>query len=148
MYLSLLEFIYATKDCDVIETWFGRADLEGVLISTMQYDEEILAVLASERRLIDTLQKMYRQPAISSCEEKHAAVYRVTTTVAPELVFRSFPFGAGEEWYHGPERTAYLCLRSHHLNGGQITWVATCTQIVTWDALSVLSPVPICGKIY
>jgi hypothetical protein len=148
MHLYLLEFVYAVKDREIIEAWIAQTDLGGVLICTMQYDEEILAVLASEHQLAEAFQKICQQPAISSCEEKHAVVFRVTTRVAPELAFRSFPFSEGEEWYRGGAQTAYLCLQSHQLSNEQISWLATCTQIVDWNRFYVLSPIPIGGKVY
>jgi hypothetical protein len=148
MYLSLLEFIYAVKDHEIVEEWLAQAHLNSVLISMMQYDEEILAVVASEHQLAGTSQKMYGQPAISSWEEKQAYVYRVKTVVAPELVLRSFPFGEGEEWYRGGEQTAYLCLQAQRFNNEQVSWLATCTQIIDWDFFWPLSPMPLPGKLY
>lgn len=141
MNLSLLECVYAVKDRDTIETWLAQADHDGVLISTMQYDEEMLAVLASEQRLFDALQQVCQQPAISSCEEKHADVFRLITTVPARLVVRTFPFRAGEEWYQGSEHTAYLCLQSHQLSYEQLAWLATCPHIRAWDSFYALSPV-------
>src|SRR5207245_11215863 len=78
--------------------------------------------------------------AISSCEAKRYAVYRVTTTVASEQVLRSFPLGESQEWYPGDGQTAYLCVQSHHLDAEQISWLATCTQITAWECLFDLVP--------
>ncbi len=147
MYLSLLEFIYAAKDHETIEAWLAQAHLNSVLICMMQYDEEILAVVASDHQLTETSQKMYEQPAISSWEEKRAYVYRVITTVAPELVLRSFPFGEGEEWYRGRGQTAYLCLQTHQFSNEQVSWLATCKQIIHWDFSWALVPVLFKGKV-
>lgn len=143
MYLFLLEFTYAAEDRAIIERWLKQEELGGTLICTMQYDDEILAVLASKHTLIEALQKMQQQPAISSCEEKHHAVYHVTTKVAPELVLRAFPFDEDEEWYRESERTAYICLQSHQFNSKQISWLAACTQIEAWEYLFALSPAPV-----
>ncbi len=147
MYLFLLEFTYAAKDCESIEAWLSQAQLSDMLISTMQYDDEILGVLASEQQLTEASLKILQQPTISLCQTKREAVYCVTTAVVPELVLRSFPFREGEEWYQGTKQTAYLCLQSHQLSARQIAWLATCKQIITWDFFCALSPVPLRGKV-
>ena len=148
MYLFLLEFTYASEDREIIETWLAQANLDGTLICTMQYDDEILSVLASKHTLIEEQQKILRLPAISSCEEKHHAVYHVTTKVAPELVLRAFPFDEDEEWYRESERTAYVCLQSHQFSSQQISWLAACTQIESWEYLFALSPAPCAPRPY
>lgn len=141
MNLSLLECVYTIRDREQIERWLTQAELESVLISTMQYDTEMLAVLASEQHLRSVCQKIRQQPAIFSCEEKHAEVFRITTSIAPDRVIRSFPFREGEEWYQGSAQTAYLSLQSSLLSYAQLAWLATCPHILAWDFFYPLSPV-------
>lgn len=148
MYLSLLECVYDVKDRERVEAWLIQANLGGVLICTIQYDEEILAVLASRYRLLEALQKICRQPAISSCEEKCANVFRVTTTVAPEQVIRSFPFREKEEWYQGIGQAAYLCLQTPQFAYEQLVWLASSRYILAWDSTYALIPVPVGGKVF
>jgi hypothetical protein len=141
MNLSLLECVYAVKDRVAIERWLPQVDPTSVLICTMQYDDEILAVLASEQRLWNAYLKISRHPAISACEEKHAIVFRLTTTLPANLVVRSFPFREGEEWYQGADNTAYICLQSHELSHEQLAWLAICPHIRAWESSYALAPV-------
>jgi len=132
VYLYLLAFIYTVKHRETVEAWLSQANLGGVLINIRQYDDEILALLASHQPLEEERQKLCEHPAISSCEAKECFVFRVTTTSAPELVFRSFPLRWGEEWYPGAGRTVYLCLQSGLLSDQQISWLSSRTEIAEW----------------
>src|SRR5260370_3222975 len=59
MYLHLLEFTYAVADRETVETWLSRVDLgEAALMSVKQYDDEILAVLASYQALAEEHKKL------------------------------------------------------------------------------------------
>ena len=133
MQLYLLEFTYAVEDCQAVEAWLAEADLSGVLISTGQYEDEMFAVLASERSMREDHQKLALHSAISSCQAKQSILYRITTSAAPEVVFRTFPLGEGDEWYWGPGRISYLSMQSQRLRQIQITWLATCSEIVAWE---------------
>jgi hypothetical protein len=143
MYLHLLEITYAVEDRATIETWLSQAYLGGAIISTEQYSDEILAVLASEQVLGETYQELQRHPAISSCEKKRRAVYRVTTITEPKHALCAFPFREGEEWYVGSGKMIYLCVLSHRLSEQQAAWLATNTHISEWkylfDLISVLA---------
>lgn len=140
MYVYLLEFTYAAKDREAIERWLAQADLGGVLLSTEPYDDEILAVLASNRAFGTASQSLSQYPLIASCEAKQCVMYRITTTSTPGCVLHSFPLREGEEWYPGAEQTAYLCLQSHQLSHEQIRWLAVNTAIVGWEYIFDLAP--------
>ena len=143
MHLYLLEFTYGVEDRETVETWLSQADLGGaVLISIEQYDDQILAVLANYQALAAEHKKLQQRPAISSCEAKQCAVYRITTTATPASMLYSFPLREGEEWYHGAEQTAYLCVQSHLLSEAQISWLVTSTDIIAWEDLFELTPRP------
>src|SRR5438067_691545 len=116
MDLHLLEFEYRVEDRETVETWLSQAGLDGVLLSIEQYNNEMLAVLASNQTLKEARLKLQQHPAISSSTEKQRVVYRVVTTTAPGLVLSSFPFREGEEWYLGAEKTAYLSMQSRLLS--------------------------------
>lgn len=117
------------EDHATIEAWLAQTGLGGMVISTEQYDDEILTVLADVQPLEKVRQQLQQHPAISTCEEKLRAVFRVTMTTAPGHVLCSFPFRGGEEWYVGAGKTAYLCTQSHQLNDQQISWLAANAQI-------------------
>jgi hypothetical protein len=142
MYLHLLELIYAVEDGDRIQMWLSDADLRGVFISSEQYDDQMLIVLADNQPLAEAHKRLRRCPAVSSCEEKLCAVYRIITTIKPEIVFRSFPLRNGEEWYWGGEKTIYLCLTTHELSKEQISWLVTCRHIAEWEGFFNLGPRP------
>jgi hypothetical protein len=133
MYLYLLEFTYAVMNHKTVETWLAQAHLGGALISVSQYHDEMLAVLASEQSLGEEYRTLHWHPAISSCVEKYRAVYRIVTAVAPKLVLSSFPLRAGEEWYVGTEKIAYLCVQLHPLGAEQISWLANNKNITAWQ---------------
>jgi hypothetical protein len=139
MQLSILELTFAVEDCEVVEQWLAGADLSGVLISMARYDDEIFAVFASERAMYSDQQKLMSYPAISSCLMKQSFVYRLTTALAPEQVFRSFPLGEGDEWYWGIGTTCYLAMQASALNQGQIAWLASCSEITRWEYIFDLS---------
>ncbi len=141
MHVHLLEIVYASENRETVETWLSRADLGGVIISTEQYDDEVLAVLASEQSLGEALQQVRQQPAISSYEEKRRAIYRFTTTITPEHVLCSFPFHNGEEWYLGSGNVAYLCMPADQFNCIQVSWLAHSTDIDEWCPVFDLVPV-------
>ena len=141
MYLHLLELIYAVEDTEVVKMWLSQAGLGGVLISTEQYNEEMLVVLADDHTLVELYAKLRLCPAISSCEGKRRAVYRIMTTIAPEWAIYSFPLGEGEEWYRGDENTAYLCKQFQQFSDEQICWLATCRHIVRWECSFDLMPI-------
>lgn len=142
MYLSLLEFTYAVEDRDAVEGFLSQADLAGVLISTEQYDDEILAVLASHQEPVSAYQQLRRHPAISFCEVKRRVVYRVTTITAPKLALSSFP-GENSEWYHGDANVTYLSTQTDQLSDKQVSWLAACAQIVAWEYQFDLAPVKV-----
>lgn len=142
MYLYLLEITYPVHECARVETWLSQAQLGGVIISIEQYTDEILAVLASEQSLKEEVcQQVRLHSAISSCEGKRRAVYRVTTKTTSEHVLCSFPFRAGEEWYLGSENSAYLCVQSPQLSDKQLAWLATNAAIAEWRSRFDLVPV-------
>ena len=142
MQLYLLEFTYAVEDREEVEQWLAEANLSGVLISTRQYEDEMFAVLASERAMHTDQQKLARHPAISSCQNKQNNLYRITTTQMPESVFRLFPLGEGDEWYWGTGRISYLSTQSQRLNQAQIAWLTTCSDITTWEYIFDLNEAP------
>ena len=141
MYVNLLEIVYAVEDRETVETLLSQANLGGVIISTEQYDEEILSVLASEQTLLPALKQLHHHRAIASCEEKRRTIYRVATSTEPEHVLCSFPFREGEEWYTGPGATSYLSVQAHDLSDEQISWLAARTDIVNWKYDFDLTPV-------
>jgi hypothetical protein len=143
MYLYLLEFIYRVKDRELVETWLSRENLGGVLISTRQYGDEILAVLANDQALVEARKQLRRHPAVSSCVEKWCLVYRIVATTTLELVISSFPLRGGEEWYLGTEKMAYLCTQWHQLSTEQMSWLLTSPTIVSWEDQFDLTPIPI-----
>lgn len=133
MHLYLLEFTYAVEDRATVEAWLAEANLNGILISIKQYDDEIFAVLASEKSVHEEHRKLMLHPAISSCQTKQSILYRITTTETPESVFHLFPLGEGDEWYWGIGRTSYLSKQSQRFSQAQMSWLATCSKIVTWE---------------
>ena len=133
MYLNLIELIYPVHDAEIVKTWISEAGLGCVLISTEQYGEEMLVVLANDQALVELHAKLRLCPAISSCEGKRRAVYRIVTRILPEWVLYSFPLGEGEEWYQGNGNTAYLCKECHQFSDEQIAWLATCRHIIRWE---------------
>jgi hypothetical protein len=141
MHLYLLEIVYALERCEAVEEWLARTDLGGVVISTEQYDEEILAVLASEQTLEKAYLQVWQHPFVSSCEEKQRVVYRVTTTSDPQHALCSFPFRPGEEWYTGPANMMYLSVQSRQLSEKQLCWLAESTTITRWEHRFDLIPV-------
>jgi hypothetical protein len=143
MYLNLLEFTYAVRDREAVEIWLSQAELDAVLISTEQYYDEILAVLASEQSVVEAHKKLLEQPAITSCTEKRCVVYRVTTTVPPQQVIQDFPTGEDQDWYLGTDNTSYLCVQSHPLNDRLIAWLDTNPLVANWDYLFDLNPMPL-----
>jgi hypothetical protein len=142
VYLYLLEFTYAVEDRAMVEAWLAEANLSGVPISTQQYDDEIFTVLADNQAVSEDHQKLGAYSAISSCQARRRALYRITTTVTPRSVFHSFPLGEGDEWYAGDERTVYLSMLSHKFGHKQISWLATCSEIVKWEDVFSLEPSP------
>lgn len=148
MYLYLLEFTYAVKDRETVEAWLTEEGLSGTLISTQQYDDEIFSVLANDRAAPGDQRKLSVHDAISSCQAKQRALYRITTTDAPRVILHSFPLGEGDEWYACNERTIYLSMSSHRLGYKQISWLATCTNIVKWEDQFILRPLPILAGPY
>jgi hypothetical protein len=142
MQLYLLEFTYAVEDRETVEAWLPEADLSGVLISNQQYDDEVFAVLASERAMRENHQKLALYPAISSCQIKQSVLYRIITTATPEAVFHSFPLAEGDEWYWGVGKMCYLSTLSQKLKQAQITWLATCPEIASWEYLFDLMETP------
>ena|SRR5260370_42150477 len=143
MNLYLLEVTYAAQDRETVEPWLSQADLGCVLLSSEQYNDEILSVLASNQALVETSKKLCQHPAISSCEGKQRVIYRIATTTAPEHVLCSFPFRLGEEWYVGPGKTTYFSAQSHQLSEKQISWLATNPAIATWEDAFDLTPMPV-----
>ena len=133
MHLYLLEITYAAQDKQDVEAWLAHAPLTGVIISTEQYDDEILAVLASEQALGTAHQYVRQQHAVTSSQRKRRAVFRITTTTSPEHVLCAFPFRGGEEWYIGPGNVAYLSVQSHQLTDRQRDWLASNEEIADWQ---------------
>ena len=140
MDLYLLEVTYAAEDRQLVEPWLSQVHPKAVLLSVEQYDDEILAVLVSQQSLIEVHKKLQRHSAISSCESKRRALYRVTTSIEPAHVLCTFPFRAGEEWYLGPGKTTYLSAQSHQLREEQLSWLNNHTEIVTWEDAFDLIP--------
>lgn len=143
MDLYLLEVTYAAEDRQIVEPWLSQANLNSVLLSVEQYDDEILAVLASPHPLIETQKHLQQHSAITSCESKRRVLYRVTTAISPEHVLCTFPFRAGEEWYLGPGKTTYLSAQSEQLREEQRSWLISHTEIVTWEDMFNLAPMPV-----
>ena len=114
-----------------------------MLISTSQYWDEILAVLANDQTLAEDREKLQLHPAISSCVEKQCNVYRITTTTAPKKALSLFPLREGEEWYQGPAKVAYLCVQSRQLSDVQISWLTTSEDIAAWEYRFDLTPMPV-----
>lgn len=146
MYLHLLEIVYTVESRETVEMWLSQANLGSVVISTEQYNDEILAVLASEQAVEEAHQEMQWHPAISSCEGKQRVVYRITTTSTSEHALCSFPFRHGEECYVGPEKMIYLSVQSHQLNENQLSWLAENSDIVKWEYLFDLTSVLAVGE--
>lgn len=143
MNLYLLEITYAVRDQQEVEAWLAHAPLNGVVISTEQYDDEILSVLASEQALGTAHQYVRRQDAVTSSQRKRRAVFRVSTTTSPEHVLCTFPFRAGEEWYIGTGNVAYLSVQSHKLTERQRDWLASNVAISNWqEAFELVSVLP------
>ena len=142
MHLHLLEITYMLEDRATVEAWLAQADLDGMVISTEQYDDEILTVLANVQPLEKVCQQAQQHPVISTCEEKQRAVFRVTVTTEPGHVLCSFPFRGGEEWYIGTGKTAYLCVQSHQLDDQQISWLAASAEIAGWERWFDLAQTP------
>ncbi len=140
MYLYLLEFTYAVEDRAEVEAWLGNADLSGVLISVQRYDDEIFAVLADKQSIPADQKKLGAYAAISSCQAKRRALYRITTKGAARSVLRSFPLEEDDEWYAGDERTMYLSLPAHKFGHKQIAWLAMCAEIALWEDTFPLEP--------
>ncbi len=145
MYLHLLEIVYGVEDRKAVEGWLSQTHLGGVVISTEQYDDQILAVLASEQALEEASQHLQRYPAVSSCEEKWRFVYRIAITSASEHILSSFPFSPGEEWYIGPEKTMYLSVQTQQLGEKQLAWLARSPDIARWEYLFDLTSVLAAG---
>ena len=143
MNLYLLEFTYAAEDRESVEAWLSQPELGGMLLSVEQYDDEILAVLADTQPLIKACKKLQQNPAISSCERKLRAIYRVATATSPEHVLCTFPFRAGEEWYLGPGKTTYLSTQLQPLTDAQISWLTNNTAIASWEDTFDLTPMPV-----
>lgn len=141
MYLHLLEIVYAIEGREAVEMWLSQANLSSVVISTEQYDNEILAVLASKHAVEEAHQEMQWHPAISSCEGKKRVVYRITTTSTSEHALDSFPFCHGEEYYVGPKKTMYLSVLSHQLSEKQLSWLIENSDVVEWEYLFDLTSV-------
>ena len=141
MYLGLLEIAYAVEDQEEAEALLSQENLGGVIISTEQYEDEILSVLANEETLLPAYRKLHGNYAIVSCEVKWRAVYLVTTTTEPKHALCSFPFRDGEEWYLGQGKTIYLSVQAHGLSDEQISWLATRPNIVDWKYDFELIPV-------
>lgn len=133
MQLYVLEFTFAVENREMVWQWLAGADLSGVLISIGQYDDEVFAVLVSERAMHDDRQKLMSYPAIFSCQVKRSFVYRLTTALAPEQIFRGFPLGEGDEWYWGIGTKCYLAMQAPVFNQGQIAWLASCSEITNWE---------------
>ena len=133
MYLHLLELIHAVDDAEVVEMWLSRAGLEDILISTKQHNKKTLVLLADDHMLAELYARLRSCPVISSCEGKRRSVYRILTSIAPERFMYSFPWGVGDEWYQGKENTVYLCKQFHEFSDEQISWLATCRYIVSWE---------------
>ncbi len=143
MYLYLLVFTYAAEDHTLVEADLPQMYPGGVLISTEQYDDEMLAVLASHQTPDGVCQGLIQHPAISSCVEKHCPVYQVVTNTPPEKVLRTFPLREGEEWYLGEGRSGYLCVQSPLLSARQVAWLATSTEIAAWEYWFSLVPMSV-----
>lgn len=143
MYLYLLALTYALEDRELVEAHLAQMHLEAVLISTEVYDDELLAVLASRQELEEVCEMLKRHPAVSSCVKKHCPVYHMITSAAPEQVLRTFPLREGEEWYLGEGRSVYLCVQSPLLSARQVSWIATSTQIASWEYWFDLVPVSV-----
>lgn len=141
MYLHLLELIHAVDDTEVVERWLSRAGLDDILIRTEQHNKKTLALLADDDMLAELYARLRHCPVISSCEGKRKAVYRILTPIAPERFIYSFPLGMGDEWYQGNENTVYLCMQFHDFSDEQISWLATCRYIVSWEPFFDLVPI-------
>ena len=85
MNLYLLEVTYAAQDRKTVEPWLSQANLGCVLLSSEQYNDEILTVLASNQALVETSKKLCQHPAISSCEEKRRDIYRIATWLGDDV---------------------------------------------------------------
>lgn len=146
MQLFLLEFTYAVDNRKVVEDWLSQAHLDSTLLSTEQYNNEMLAVLANYQDVTEDGRKLHRHPAISSCVEKQRFITRVVTTISPDLILRAFPLREGDEWYLGRGQTIYLCTTSRWLSERQISWLATCTHISAWESVFDLAPTPVASR--
>lgn len=135
MLLHLLEVTYAVEDRETVEEWFVHTQLGGEVISIEQYDDEILAVLASVQPSHELLMQVRQQPDITSCHLKKRVIHRIETTTPPTHVLCSFPFREGEEWYLGPGNVAYLCVQAYNFTTKQIAWLTANTAIATWSDL-------------
>ncbi|HEY1350540.1 MAG TPA: hypothetical protein VGF67_13030 [Ktedonobacteraceae bacterium] len=133
MYLYLLTFTYAVEDWKLVDADLARIHPDGVLISTEQYDDEVLAVLASHQPVDEVCNRLAQHPAVSSCVGKHCPVYHIITSTTPEKALRTFPLREGEEWYLGGGRSVYLCVQSPLLGARQVSWIATSTEIAAWE---------------
>jgi len=143
MYLYLLVFTYALEDHTLVEADLAEIHPGGVLISATQYDDEMLAVLASHQAPGEAYQKLLQHPAVSSCTESHCPVYHVVTSTPPEKALRTFPLREGEEWYLGEGQNGYLCVLSPLLSAKQISWLATSTEIGAWEYWFSLVPMSV-----
>jgi hypothetical protein len=141
MYLYLLAFTYAFEDRALVEADLARIHPEGVLISAELYDDEMLAVLASHQEPEEAAERLKQHPAVSSCLKRHCPVYHIVTSTEPEKALRTFPLREGEEWYQGDGSSVYLCMQSPLLGARQVSWIATSTEITTWEYWFNLAPV-------
>ncbi|HEY0753308.1 MAG TPA: hypothetical protein VGD98_05050 [Ktedonobacteraceae bacterium] len=140
MYLHILEFTYAAEDRSAVELRLSQMDLHGVLISTQQYDEEMFAVLASTRPLMEDQQKLLSYAMLTSCQTKRRFLYRITTTTTSNSALVSFPLGEDNEWYVSTEKMTYLSLGSYFLGSAQFSWLAAHKQSVKWENVFELAP--------
>lgn len=143
MYLYLLAFTYAAEDYKLVEADLAAIHPGGTLISIEQYDDEILAVLASHQAPGEAYQRLVQHPAVSSCTERHCPVYHIVTSTQPERALRTFPLREGEEWYLGERQNVYLCVLSPLLSAKQISWLAVSMEIAAWEYWFSLVPLSV-----
>jgi hypothetical protein len=141
MYVHLLEIVYSVENRASVEEYLAQEDMGGAIISIERYGDEILAILADTEELDGAYERIRQYAAISSCEAKRCALYRITTCAPSAHVLCAFPFKAGEEWYIGSQSVVYLSLRSHVLSNKQLYWLLENPGIVGWDDDFPLSPV-------
>jgi hypothetical protein len=137
MQLYLLDITFEKQDQPSVETWLSQSNLKGGVLSIEQYDDQVLALLASQHVLIKETMQIEPYTTITFGPVRRSVVYRMISTrdVTVTELIRTFPLQIDEEWYVSDAHTAYLCLPSHMFTDKQLSWLAACPSIVSWDAV-------------